>query len=535
MSGAGTGFGSHVGAEERHIVIVGGGISGLSAAFYARARMKAQGIRGRITVMERSERLGGKLHTLHRDGFVIEKGADSFLARKLPIIELTRELGLEAELAATNPQAKTYILHRGRLHRMPPGVVLGIPTEIGPFLKTGLVSPLGKLRAGLDLILPRRESEEDESLGGFLHRRLGSEVLEHVAEPLLAGIYASDTYRMSLRATFPQFHAVERKYGSLIRGMMASRRSNAAEAANLPNIARSSMFLTYRGGLVRLIERLAEVLAGDADIVTGCGVARLETLSPPGREAARAAGGGAVSVGVSAASGGGAGAGGGRDGARYRLTLDDGRQLEADAVIVTLPAPATAALLPEMREKAYFVAMEYVSVANVVMAFDSSDIGCKMDGSGFVIPRREGRFITACTWTSKKWLHSAPAGKTLLRMYVGRAGEQEWVTLSDEELTERVRRDLRELMGITAAPQFVEVTRLMHSMPQYSVGHPTRVRQLMSRLADDYPGLEVCGSAYNGVGIPDCVRQAKEAAARAVAAMVAAGSAQPPEEAGARQ
>jgi protoporphyrinogen/coproporphyrinogen III oxidase len=469
----------------KHIVIVGGGISGLSAAFYARRELQAQGIEARITLIEKSDRLGGKLHTLRKDGFVIEKGADSFLARKLPIIELTRELGMEPELTAVNPKAKTYILHRGRLHRMPPGLVLGIPTEVMPFVKSNLISPLGKLRAGLDLVLPRRQSDSDESLGDFLERRVGREVLENIAEPLLAGIYAGDTSVLSLQATFPQFHSIEKKSRSLILGMMASRRTNAKETSELPNIAKNSMFLTFKAGLSTLVERLIRVL-DDVEMIMGCGVAQLEQAQNADNETS------------------------------YHLTLDDGRELVANRVILALPAPQTAALLPNLPEKKPFETMNYVSVANVVMAFRAEDVGPGMDGSGFVVPRREGRFITACTWTSTKWLHTAPEGKALLRMYVGRAGEQEWVSMTDEQIIDRVRRDIREIMGLTAAPLFTEVTRLMRSMPQYPVGHPDNVRRLLERVREDLPGLQLCGSAYNGVGIPDCVRVAKGAALAAV-------------------
>jgi protoporphyrinogen/coproporphyrinogen III oxidase len=472
--------------DTKHIVIVGGGISGLSAAFYARKELQARGVKAKITLIEKSGRLGGKLHTLRKDGFVIEKGADSFLARKLPIIELTRELGIEAELTAVNPKAKTFILHKGKLHRMPPGLVLGIPTKVMPFVKSNLISPLGKLRAGLDLVLPRREADSDESLGDFLQRRVGREVLENIAEPLLAGIYAGDTSVLSLQATFPQFHSIEKKSRSLILGMVASRKTNAKETSELPNIAKNSMFLTFKNGLSSLVERLIDVLQ-DVEVVTGCGVTKLEQ----------------------AQSDGGA--------QEYRLTLDDGRVLTADRVILALPAPQTAALLPDLPEKQPFENMSYVSVANVVMAFRAEDVGtAASEGSGFVVPRREGRFITACTWTSTKWLHTAPEGKALLRMYVGRAGEQEWVSMTDEEIIDRVRRDIREIMGLTEAPLFTEVTRLMRSMPQYPVGHPDNVRRLLERVRTDLPGLQLCGSAYNGVGIPDCVRVAKGAAMAAV-------------------
>lgn len=458
------------------VVVVGGGVSGLSAAFYTDKLFREQGIHADITLLEKSDRLGGKIQTLRRDGFYIEKGADSFLARKMPIIHLARELGLEDELTATNPQAKkTYILSRGRLHRMPPGLVLGIPTEVTPFIRTGLISPLGKIRAALDLILPKRESKEDESLGAFLKRRLGREVLEHIAEPLLAGIYAGDTYSLSLKSTFPQFHAVEQKYRSLIIGMIEGKKSKSQDA-ELPGIARNSMFLTFKQGLGTLIERLVEVLS-DTKIHTNTGVIAIHK-----RENG------------------------------YRVRLDTGEELDADLIVLALPTRGVGQLLHDVPEVKPLEQMPYVSVANVAMAFKQEDIPFNLDGTGFVIPRKEGRSITACTWTSSKWLHTAPEGKVLLRLYVGRSGEESLVDASDEVLLVKIRKDLQELMNITAEPLFYEITRLRNSMPQYPVGHLDNVNRLRDRLASSKPGMFLCGSGYHGVGVPDCVRQAKEAA-----------------------
>lgn len=458
------------------VVIAGGGISGLTAAFYLRRHFKQKGVPHQITLIEKSGRLGGKIHTLHRDGFVIEKGADSFLARKQAILNLTKDLGLEEELTATNPHArKTYILHNGRLHGMPPGLVLGIPTEMTPFLKTGLISPKGKLRAALDLLLPRRKNQDDESLGHFLYRRLGPEVAENMAEPLLSGIYAGDIHRLSVQATFPQFHRLEQKYRSLIIGMMKSR-NDPQESADLPQIARNSTFLTYRGGLGLLVETLKKSLS-DAEWHIGHPVVRLHKRESD-----------------------------------YEVVLDEGESLGADAVILALPTSETARLLPDWPEASSLGNMHYVSAANIVMAFDAADLRFSFDGTGFVVPRKEGRTITACTWTSTKWLHTAPAGKALLRAYVGRWGEEFLVDLPDEQLIGKVRRDLREIMGIAAEPSFVEITRLYRSMPQYPIGHLQIVDQLEKRLSSELPGVFVCGAGYRGVGIPDCIRQAKEAA-----------------------
>lgn len=470
--------------ERKKVVVIGGGISGLSAAFYLQQSSLKKGLPLDITVIEKGESLGGKVQTLHRDGFVIEKGPDSFLARKMPIIDLTRDLGLENELVGTNPDAKkTYILHKGRLHRMPPGLVLGIPTEFTPFIKTGLISPMGKLRAAMDLLLPRRTEPGDESLGGFLQRRLGKEVLTNIVEPLLAGIYAGDTHSLSLRATFPQFGAMEQKHRSLILGMIASKK-NTPTTSGAPDIAKKSLFLTYKNGLSTLINRLIESLE-QVELRTNQSVVKISKHNKS-----------------------------------YQLTLDNDQQLEADAIILALPPAISANLLSqEVAATSQLKQIDYVSVANVIMAFDQKDISFNLDGSGFLVPRTEGRSITACTWTSSKWLHAAPKGKVLLRCYVGRSGDEEVTRLPDQELWEKVRHDLSELMGITAEPLFYEITRWPDSMPQYPVGHLENLKSIQSDLAATMPGVFLTGGGYHGVGLPDCVRQGKEASEEAISVL----------------
>jgi oxygen-dependent protoporphyrinogen oxidase len=474
--------------QPKQVVILGGGITGLSAAFYVQKLFREQQLPVSITVVEQSAGFGGKISTLHKEGYVIEKGPDSFLARKMPIIDLTRELGLEDQLVATNPQAqKTYIVHKGRLHRMPPGLVLGIPTQLTPFMKTSLLSMKGKLRAGLDLLLPRRKESSDESLGGFLQRRLGREVVERIAEPLLAGIYAGDTHKLSLQATFPQFQAAEHKHGSLIMGMLANRK-NTTPASNAPGQAKNSMFLSYRNGLQTLIDGLLTALEGVQ-------LAANKTANGVNKK-----------------------------GDRYEVSFTEGEPIKADAVISALPNFATAELFSQLPLVKKLQNMPYVSVANVILTYDKSSLGHELDGSGFVVPRKEGRFITACTWTSAKWQHTAPKGKALLRCYVGRSGEEGWMALSDAEIVKRVRSDLLQLMGINAEPLFYEVTRLMHSMPQYPLNHLEKVKEAREELSAALPHVFLAGAGYHGVGLPDCIQQGKEAAQQVLHSLTAASS-----------
>jgi protoporphyrinogen/coproporphyrinogen III oxidase len=461
-----------------HLMIIGGGITGLSAAFYLKKRLASEGVDAQLTVVEKSSSFGGKIHTLERDGFVIEKGPDSFLARKRPTIDLARDLGLEGELTGTNPKAKkTYIVRQGKMHRMPPGLVLGIPTQMTPFMKTGLISPLGKLRASLDLLKPKREETSDESLGYFLERRLGKEVLERIVEPLLAGIYAGDTFKLSLKATFPQFQAMEQKHRSLILGMIASRKNSSEESAHVPAAVRYSAFVTFKRGLQTLITGLVNALDG-VDMRTGTGVVSIREFGADQTE----------------------------------VTFEDGHREIVDGAIITTPTFQAAQVLSHLPAAADLNKIAYISVANVIMAFDRKDIPFELDASGFLVPRNEGRAITACTWTSAKWLHTAPDGKVLLRCYIGRSGQQEWLQWSDEELVQKARHDLGELLGLQAVPLFTEVTRLPNSMPQYPVGHLEQAARFRKELAVAMPGVFVTGAGFHGVGIPDCVRQGQEAA-----------------------
>ncbi|WP_040950143.1 protoporphyrinogen oxidase [Gorillibacterium massiliense] len=477
----------------REVVILGGGITGLTTAFYLKQYSAEAGIPLRIRIVEKSPRLGGKIHTLEREGFTIEKGADSFLARKRPIIDLALALGLEQELTGQGAKGKrSYFLQRGQFFPAPKGMVLGVPTDLDAFMETDLVSAEGKARVLKDLDIPKREEPGDESLGGFLARRLGTEMVENVAEPLLAGIYAGDLFKLSLAATFPQFKEAEERCGSLIKGMQEDQRT-AKPPADQPEAARNSAFLSFNHGLDTLVKGLLRALDG-VEIATGTGAVRIH------KDAAAE-----ISLGQADQP------------PAYQVELEDGNRLAADVMIVTVPTYEYPGLLPAYPGLGKLAELPYISVANVVLAFDEAEAATDFDGAGFVISRKEGRFITACTWTSSKWVHTAPPGRMLLRCYVGRAGDQEWVKLSDEELVAGVRREVADLMHITAEPLFHEVTRLYRSMPNYPVGHLENVQAARSELAADMPGVYVTGAAFDGVGLPDCIRQGRDTAAECLA------------------
>lgn len=456
-------------SHTKKIVIIGGGITGLTTAYYLQKQKDVE-----ITIVEASHKLGGKIRTEYKDGFVIERGPDSFLERKTSASELAHDLGIEHQLVR-NEVGLAYVLVNDQLHPMPAGAVMGIPTQLQSFLKTNLFSVQGKLRAGFDLVLPRSHASGDQSLGLFFRRRLGDEVVENLVEPLLSGIYAGDIDQLSLMSTFPQFSKVEKEHRSLILGM----KKTTQEAKKTQLQAKTQgKFLTLNGGLQQFVDALEEQLE-DVNIVKGIRVVTLDQQ----------------------ASG------------AYELQLSNGQMLEADQVVLTVPHFTLTNLLPEEITAAEkFRHIPSTSVANVAMAFDEADINNELNGTGFVVSRNSNYTITACTWTHKKWPHTTPDGKVLLRCYVGRAGDETVVDLSDDEIEKIVLADLKETMGIEAKPQFTIITRLHQAMPQYLVGHQEKVSELKKQLKEHLPGVHIAGMSYDGIGLPDCIKQGMEVA-----------------------
>jgi protoporphyrinogen/coproporphyrinogen III oxidase len=454
-----------------HIAIVGGGIAGLSTAWYLQQRGLS------YTLLEQSDRWGGKLLTERPDGFVVEGGPDSFITQKPWGVQLARELGLGERLLGTNDAArKVYVLHKGRPTPLPDGVLLIVPTKFKPFVLSGLISPLGKLRMGLDLLIPARRDEQDETLADFVTRRLGREALDKIAEPLLSGIYNAEADKQSLLATFPRFRQLEREHGSLTRGILASRRSRQAEPQPATNGKAPSMFTSFVGGVDELVQALCAQLTGDLRL--HCPVTALRWLDQGG----------------------------------YALELADGSTLQADAVILATPAFVAADLLAELAPAAAagLAGIRYVGTGTISLAYRRSDLPAQLPGFGVVIPASERRPINAVTVSSVKFDGRAPEGTVLLRAFFGGSRSPQSMALDDEALLRTVRDELRSLLGIDAEPLLHRIYRWPRSNPQYDVGHLERVAAIEAALP---AGLYVTGSPYRGVGIPDCVKQAQDAAA----------------------
>jgi oxygen-dependent protoporphyrinogen oxidase len=454
---------------------VGGGIAGLAAAHRALEIARERGRTVDLTLLEARHRLGGTIETERAGGYVIEGGPDAFLTEKPAALALCRRLGLQARLIGTDERfRRVWVWHRGRLHPIPEGFHLLAPARLGPVLTSRLFSWRGKARLALDLVLPRRRSDEDESLAAFVRRRLGREVLERVAQPLVAGIYSADPEELSLRATVPRFLELERAHRSLILGLRRAAHRAPSEGASG---ARFGLFASLAGGLGELVEALAARLPA--------GAARLgERVMQVER---RAEG--------------------------WRVRTEDGRIYDADRLVLAVEAHAAARLLRDVDPPlaALLQVIGYASSATVSLGYRRADVPHPLDGFGFVVPRTEGRDLLACTFSSVKFPGRAPPDHVLLRGFLGGALHPAVLEQDDASLVGRVRRDLRDALGIAAEPVLVRVRRHPAALPQYAVGHPVTVEAIERRLGA-LPGLHLAGAAYHGVGIADCVRSGEAAA-----------------------
>jgi oxygen-dependent protoporphyrinogen oxidase len=448
-------------------VIIGGGISGLATAYYLQ---NFAGEDADYLLLESSSHLGGKITTDASDGFLVEGGPDSFLTQKSATLDLCRALGLGDQLIGSNQTAlpSTYVWSNGRLHPMPEGMMLMAPTMILPILRSRLISWPGKLRMGMEIFVPAAQGDSDESLASFVRRRLGSELLEKIAGPLMAGIHAGDPELLSLRSTFPMFADMEQASGSLVVGMMKRKKAQAGPATTAK---RPSMFTTLAGGLQQLPDAIVGRL-NPQQLGLNC---RVQSL--------------AFETG------------------QYRITLADGSSILADNVVFTTPAYATADIVqqldPCLAEK--LRAIRYVSTSTVSLGFRRSELKCPLNGFGFIVPASEGRRINACSWSSTKFSNRAPDDCVLIRVFVGGALAEDLAELDEAALIELAREELREIMGITATPVLAKAYRWNKSNPQYNVGHRALVAEI-DNAVESHPGLYLAGAAFRGSGIPDCIQ-----------------------------
>lgn len=469
-------------ATTERVIVIGGGLTGLAAAH--RLVMRSAGLRRPIEVrlLEAKERLGGAIWTDHRDGFLLEGGADSFITNKPAGVELCRELGLSDQLIGTDStRRRSFVVRSGRLLPVPDGFVMMAPSRLAPILTSPILSWRGKVRLILERFVPRNADGADESLGSFAKRRLGREVFDRLVQPLVGGIYTADPNELSLAATLPQFAAMEREHGSLTRAAHRQSRDDRAGSG-----ARYGLFASLREGMDTLPRALAAALPSGV-VHTNAPVRRILRPDPAGP---------------------------------WWVEPSEGPPIEAAAVLLATEAHASARLVdgfdPELSLQLRSIPYASSIVANVGYRRDA--IAHPLDGFGAVIPAIEGRSILATSFSSVKFPGRAPADSVLLRVFIGGATQPHLYDLDDAAIEAIIIRELGDLIGASGNPLFVEIARHHRAMPQYTMGHLERVSAIRACQAR-HSGLALAGNAFGGVGIPDCIRSGREQADALLAAL----------------
>ena len=442
---------------EQKTVIIGGGIAGLASAWY----LQKAGID--YVLLEGSDRFGGLINTHHEDDSVIEMGPDAFITRKPWAMDLVRDLNLQNDLISVNETPeRIYILSDGDLVPLPDGLRLLVPTNVPAFLASPLLSWAGKLRVLMDNFIPAKSNSTDESLADFVTRRMGSEALEKLADPLLAGVYNAEMNKQSILATFPQYSALEQQYGSLIRGMSETLKHKTP--SSVPAL------VSFKRGMSQLVDTLVEKLTGDLHL--NVPASKIEDS--------------------------------------YKVSLADGTVLEADNIIIATSAKVASQLLENIAPDSAQILGEirYAGIGSMSLLYDVDDIPRALDAYGVVIPSSAGRMIDGMQWSSSKWQSRALDDKALIRVFFGGPHTREMQDKSDSELMAIVREELRAILGVTAKPQLTHLSRWHNAYPQYDVGHIERVANIEQSLPAN---IALAGNTYYGVGIPDTIHSAQKA------------------------
>ena len=447
------------------VIIIGGGISGLSTAYYLAKAGAAS------TILESRPRLGGVIRTDHVEGCTLEAGPDSFLSAKPAALDLIRDLGLADDVIGSNDHLRvTFVRKGGRLVPLPDGLMMMVPTRILPLLTTRLLSWGTKFRMGMELFRAPAPHAGDESVAEFVEEHYGREAVDYLAEPLLSGIYGGDPTQLSVTSVLPRFVELAGRYGSLTRGVLAVRAKAHSSSAPAP------LFRTLKGGLGAMVDATAKAVEGRAEVRQ----VRADTVERTAR------------------------------GFRVRAA---GEWIEARHVVVACEAHSAAPLLAglDSRLGELLGGVPYSSSMTVAMAYRAADFAKPPVGFGFLVPKKERRRLVACTWIGTKFSHRVPDGTIVARCFLGGMDDAAILSESDDAVIAAVVEDLRDIAGVTARPAFTRISRWPRSMAQYTVGHPARVAEIQSRTGA-LPGLHLAGNAYEGIGIPDCIRMGKRAA-----------------------
>lgn len=457
---------------DRDVVVLGAGITGLSAAWELRRQRPDLD----VEVLEASDRIGGKLRTIPFAGTSVDVGADAFLARRPDGGRLASELGITEDLVDAQA-SQVWLQVRGRLRPLPAGTVMGVPGDPLTVARSGVLGPGALLRAAIEPLVPGPRPRPDESIGDWVSRRFGRAVADNLVEPLLGGVYAGRVDRLDLRAVAPMIDDALADGGLVLPSLAAVRRRGAATSG--------PVFQTVAGGMQRFADEI--VSAGEVAVSTGLAVTGLA-----------------------------------HDGDRWRIRTGDGTERRAAAVVVAVPTHVAATLLADVDEDlaAGLRGIRWASVGTVALAFDHADAAAAPEGSGLLVPRTEGLLLKAATFGWRKWPHLAAADDAVVRCSVGRIDDQRALAMDDDTVIDRVATELRRVTGITGAPKAATLTRWESALPQYEPGHGARVAAIHDHVAR-HPGLAVAGAGLDGVGVAPCIGQGRRAASRVLAAMAA--------------
>ncbi len=465
--------------DQRRVAVVGAGVSGLATAYHLlRAAARSGQPAPAITVLEATDHVGGKVLTADVAGFGVDTGPDALLVRMPAVAELLAELGLTDSVRGPAVDG-AFIWTRGSLRRLPPASLFGVPERLLPLLRGGLIGPWGMVRAGADLVLPRRRHGADPSIAAMLRPRLGAQVFDRLVDPMLGGVHAGRADLLSARSAVPEVYAIAERHRSVYLAMRRRERARPGGRAKGPAL------VSLDGGLGRLVDVLRCHL-DDVDLRTGSPVVALRR---PATEAGEPVGG-------------------------FLVEVEGGDPILVDDVVVTAPAFAAARLVRPLSADAARVLgqIPYVGVATVTLAYPRADVGRPLDGTGFLVPPVDGRLLVGCSWLTAKWAHLDSDDVALFRCMVGRAGDQAWTQMDDDTLVAAAHAELAAAVGLSSTPAEAFVQRWPDAMPQYTVGHAQRLAALDDALAH-VPGLYLSGAAYRGVGLAGCITQAKTTAA----------------------
>ncbi|GLC89868.1 protoporphyrinogen oxidase [Lysinibacillus piscis] len=469
--------------KRRKVVVVGGGITGLTAAFYMQKEAQAKELPLDVVLVESSLRLGGKIQTLRKNGLIIERGPESFFDRNGAVHSLAQELAIEQELVTSNT-GPTYVAVGRHLYPIPSSLMSGATPHVSSFIMSGLFSLSGKIRAAGDFFIPRSTQSEDQPLGAFFRRRFGAEVVENLVEPLLAGTFAGDIEQLSMQSTFPELYQLEQQYRSLLVGM---KKSGTNFLDNHIVAENKGIFQTFQNGLETLVENLEASLAAGT-VMKGVKVEEIEH-NPDGT---------------------------------VQVILNNFSTIHADAVVIATPFHMVEKMFSKQALLTELSTMKAATIATVTMVFKKEQMA-ELDALSFYVSRNSDFSITSCTWMNRKWTNMVPEEYIVLRSYIGRVGDETIVALSDLEIEKTVLSDLERAIGVEGVPLMTVVSRWQNAMPQYTVGHEEKITRIKQELQTHFPTVKLAGSSFEGISIPECVEQGRNVAQEIIQEFVSTG------------